>query len=134
MFFFCFFSAIFSGEKVWEGFVFCLPKTFAFVFNFFCLLLLPFSLSSFSLSLLFLPPPFSELLTLEPTHEKRLFEGKAIIRRLMRLGVLSQEKVCFFLCFFLFLCFFFLLPFLFLLLSNPLNSVPLPPFFLFLSF
>merc|ERR1712113_1081360 len=33
-----------------------------------------------------------ELLTLEPTHEKRLFEGKAIIRRLMRLGVLSESK------------------------------------------
>mmetsp|Transcript_20046 Transcript_20046/g.27606 ORF Transcript_20046/g.27606 Transcript_20046/m.27606 type:complete len:181 (-) Transcript_20046:82-624(-) len=33
-----------------------------------------------------------ELLTLEPTDEKRLFEGKAIIRRLMRLGVIDESK------------------------------------------
>jgi len=33
-----------------------------------------------------------ELLTLDPNDEKRLFEGKSIIRRLMRLGVLDETK------------------------------------------
>uniref|UniRef100_A0A7S4PCW1 Small ribosomal subunit protein uS4 N-terminal domain-containing protein n=1 Tax=Paramoeba aestuarina TaxID=180227 RepID=A0A7S4PCW1_9EUKA len=33
-----------------------------------------------------------ELLTLESTHEKRLFEGKAILRRLQRLGVLNESS------------------------------------------
>jgi len=33
-----------------------------------------------------------ELLTLEASDQKRLFEGKAIIRRLLRLGVLDESK------------------------------------------
>lgn len=33
-----------------------------------------------------------ELLTLEPTDPKRLFEGNALIRRLIRIGVLDKTK------------------------------------------
>lgn len=33
-----------------------------------------------------------DLLTLEPSNERRLFEGNALIRRLIRIGVLDKDK------------------------------------------
>ena len=35
---------------------------------------------------------YSELLTLDTHDERRLFEGSAILRRLLRLGVLDESK------------------------------------------